>query len=61
MDKRETIRLIIDFWHRTMMHHAIWYSEVIHQYGREKAWEILQVAYEKSRDIQLNIDFHSIN
>jgi len=53
MDKRETIRLIIDFWHRTMMHHAIWYSEVIHQYGREKAWEILQVAYEKSRDIQL--------
>jgi len=53
MDKLETIRLIIDFWHRTMMHHAIWYSEVIHQYGREKAWEILQVAYEKSRDIQL--------
>jgi hypothetical protein len=53
MEKHETIRLIIDFWHRTMMHHAIWYGEVIHQYGREKAWEILQVAYEKSRNIQL--------
>lgn len=53
MDKRETIQLILDFWHRTLMHHAIWYGEVIHQYGREKAWEILQVAYEKSRDIQL--------
>lgn len=36
------------------MHHAIWYGEVIHQYGRVKAWEILQVAYEKSRAIQLN-------
>ena len=54
MDKRETIRLIMDFWHRAMMHHAIWYGEVIHHYGREKAWEILQVAFKKSRAIQLN-------
>lgn len=53
MDKRETIQLIIDFWHRTMMHHAMWYGEVVHQYGREKAWEILQVAYTNSREIQL--------
>lgn len=53
MDKRKTIQLIVDFWHRTMMHHAMWYGEVVHQYGREKAWEILQVAYEKSREIQL--------
>jgi len=52
MDKRATIQLILDFWHRTMMHHAIWYGEVIHQYGREKAWEILQVTYAKSREIQ---------
>jgi hypothetical protein len=53
MNKRETAQLIVDFWHRTMMHHAIWYGEVIHQYGREKAWEILQVAYQKSKAIQL--------
>lgn len=36
MDKRETFQLILDFWHRTIMHHAVWYGEVIHQYGREK-------------------------
>lgn len=53
MTKKQTAELIIDFWHRTMMHHAIWYAEVIHQYGREKAWEIMQLAYEKSKSIQL--------
>jgi len=53
MTKHETARLIIDYWHRTMMHHAFWYGEVVHQYGRTKAWEILQDAYEKSKNIQL--------
>jgi len=53
MTKKQTAQLIIDFWHRTMMHHAIWYAEVIHQYGREKAFEIMEVAYEKSKAIQL--------
>jgi hypothetical protein len=45
--------LIIDFFHRTMMHHALWFAETVHQFGREKAWEILEEAYEKSKTIQL--------
>ena len=48
-----TARLIIDYMHRTMMHHAMWFAEVQHQYGREKAREIMKSAYERSYEIQL--------
>jgi Family of unknown function (DUF6125) len=37
-----------------MMHHAMWFAEVMHQYGREKAYEILKEAYARSSNIQLN-------
>jgi hypothetical protein len=46
--------LIIDFLHRTMMHYAMWYGEVLHQYGPEKARQILKTAYERSYDIQVS-------
>lgn len=36
-----------------MMHHALWYSEVQHQFGREKALEILHEVCNKSYDTQL--------
>jgi hypothetical protein len=45
--------LIIDFFHRLMMHHAMWFSEVRHQLGDINAYEILQNAYEKSYHIQM--------
>jgi len=51
--KKETALLIIDFFHRTMMHHTFWFSEVQHQYGREKALEMLEKAYTLSYDIQM--------
>jgi hypothetical protein len=50
----DTVRLIMDFFHRTMMHHAMWYAEVEGQMGREKAQKILKKAYEQSSAIQLN-------
>ncbi len=53
LSKAENIRLIIDFWHRTMMHHAMWFAEVQHQMGKEKAFETLTKAYEKSYAIQM--------
>jgi len=53
MNHKETARLIIDFFHRTMMHHAMWYAEVQHQFGREKAQKILKEAYSKSYHIQM--------
>lgn len=52
-EKINTARLIIDFFHRIMMHHAIWYAEVQHQYGRENALKILETAYKMSYDIQM--------
>lgn len=53
LSREDTVRLIIDFFHRTMMHHAMWYAEVERQMGREKALKILKVAYEHSSAVQL--------
>ncbi|MCK4762929.1 MAG: cytosolic protein [Candidatus Aminicenantes bacterium] len=53
LNREDTVRLILDFFHRTMMHHAMWYAEVERQLGREKAMETLKTAYEKSSAIQL--------
>ncbi|MCD4746202.1 MAG: DUF6125 family protein [Bacteroidales bacterium] len=53
LSHEENAQLIIDFFHRTMMHHAMWYAEVQHQLGREKAQEILKIAYERSYNIQM--------
>jgi hypothetical protein len=53
LEREDTIRLIIDFIHRTIMHHVMWYGEVQHQFGRKTALEALKVVYEKSYDIQM--------
>jgi len=52
-NKKETVRLIIDYFHRSMMHHAMWFAEVQHQLGREKALEVLQVASARSEEIHM--------
>ena len=53
MDNKETARLIIDFIHRSMMHHAMWYAEVQHQFGREKAFKIMAESFDRSYEIQM--------
>ena len=53
LSKEDKARLIMDFFHRTMMHHAIWFAEVQHQLGREKSYEVLDNAWQKSYDIQM--------
>ena len=45
--------MILDFMHRTMMHYAFWYSEAEHQFGREKAFDILNVAGKRSLSVQM--------
>ncbi len=50
---RETASLIIDYFHRSMMHHAMWFAEVQQHLGREKAFEIMEKAYSLSYDIQM--------
>jgi len=51
--KKHLASLILDYLHRSTMHHAMWLAELVHQYGREKAWEIMDEAWTKSRDLQL--------
>jgi hypothetical protein len=54
LNHNDTARLIIDFIHRTIMHHVIWYTEVQHQFGREKALDVLKEMYKNSYNIQIN-------
>ena len=54
LDKTRKARLVMDFLHRIMIHHAMWFAEVQHQYGREKALEAMKEAYARSSSIQLN-------
>lgn len=53
LSHQETARFIIDLFHRTMMHHALWFTEVCHQIGMEKALEILHDVTKRSYDIQM--------
>jgi len=49
----DTIRLILDFIHRTAMHHVLWYGQVQERFGREKALEILKTVYDRTYEIQI--------
>lgn len=49
----EKSKLIVDMLHRLIVHHGFWFSEVRHQMGDEKAFEMLTNAFEKSFGIQL--------
>jgi len=53
LSKKENAQIILDFFHRTMMHHAMWFAEVQHQLGKEKAFEAMQAAWDKSYSIQM--------
>ena len=53
LSKQEKSKIILDFFHRTMMHHAIWFAEVQHQMGRKKAYKALDAAWQKSFAIQM--------
>lgn len=52
--QKELAELALDMIHRTLVHHVFWFKEVEHQMGFEKALEIMESAYEKSRGIQLS-------
>ncbi|WP_319522861.1 DUF6125 family protein [uncultured Desulfosarcina sp.] len=53
LDQEQTARLVMDVMHRTIIHYALWFTEIRHQMGMEKALEALSVASEKSLGIQL--------
>jgi len=53
LDKKETARFIVDLFHRTIVHHGLWYAEVRHQMGTQKALEMLEQAFTTSFAIQM--------
>lgn len=54
LNKEGRAQLILDFFHRTIVHHALWYSEIKHQLGEDKALEMLEQASKKSYEIQMH-------
>jgi hypothetical protein len=54
LNPEQTARLVMDVMHRTIIHYALWFTEIRHQMGMPKALEALSAASEKSIGIQLN-------
>ena len=54
LNQEQTAGLVMDVMHRTIIHYALWFTEIRHQMGMEKALEALSVASQKSIGIQLN-------
>ena len=42
LDHENTARLVLDMFHRIIIHYALWFNEVKHQMGMEKALDILK-------------------
>jgi hypothetical protein len=53
LSREDLARLVIDFFHRTMVHHTLWFREVEHQMGMAKALDVLGAAWEKSYAVQM--------
>ena len=53
LSKEQNARLIIDFFHRIIMHHAMWFAEVQQHLGKEKAMHALNEVYKMSYDVQM--------
>jgi hypothetical protein len=53
LGEEELARLIVDFFHRTIVHHALWFAEVDHQMGMAKALDRLGPAWDQSYRVQM--------
>ncbi len=53
LDHGETARFVVDLFHRLILHHGLWFAEVKHQMGMEKALEALGRVTDRSFAIQM--------
>ncbi len=53
LSQEDLIRLTADFFHRIIVHYALWFTEVRHQMGMDKALEMLDAASSKSLGLQM--------
>lgn len=54
LSQKDTAWLVMDMFHRILIHYALWFTEVRHQMGMERALDVLKSASGKSIGIQLN-------
>ena len=48
LEKEALARLAVDFLHRTIVHHTLWFAEVEQKMGRAKALDTTGAVWEKS-------------
>lgn len=53
LDQEGKARFIADMFNRIVVHYALWFTEVRHQMGMEKALEALETATQKGVNIQM--------
>ena len=53
LNREDTARLAMDMFHRIVIHYALWFTEVKHQMGMEKALDTLKIASDRSIGIQM--------
>ena len=53
LQQHDLARLAVDMIHRIIVHYTLWFSEVEHQFGMEKALNILEQSWKASHDIQM--------
>jgi hypothetical protein len=54
LNEEKLTELLLDVFHRSSIHHSMWFYEIQHQYGRNTAYAMLQNVYKKSYAIQKN-------
>lgn len=54
LNAKDNARLLLDFIHRAIIHHGMWFSEVKEKYGAEKAFKVFDKVYKTSYSVQLN-------
>jgi len=53
LDHEHTARLVLDMFHRIIVHYALWFNEIKHQMGMEEALDILNTASNRGYEIQM--------
>jgi hypothetical protein len=53
MTNEELALFVVDLFHRIAVHHGLWFTEIVHQMGLEKALEVMEKAYSRSYDVQV--------
>ena len=53
LDREQLALFVMDLFHRTVVHHTLWFREVEHQLGFERALDALKTAKEKGGAIQM--------